>query len=219
VLHDNGLRNVVLGYTLAPNATLKEIESEVLMALDSVVTRYPDAKLIVGGHSAGGQLSAMLLHSTAASAKLCNQIVGFVLVSGVYDLLPLVPTYINDAVKLTRATAEESSPLRIRKIRQEFSRRASNVHILVTVGEYDSPEFQWQAAAYHELLHESFPNTQLHKGSKDDHFSLVQNMVNPKGVFANFVKNLNTLTSEGNHKSGMSSFILGAITIICLLVG
>lgn len=57
------------------------------------------------GHSAGAQLVAMLLFSKWLN-QLDNSVFqllkGFVLISGVYDLTPLVGTYINDALKLSR---------------------------------------------------------------------------------------------------------------------
>jgi len=57
------------------------------------------------GHSAGAHLVAMLLFSGwlhQMDESVCNIAKGFVLISGVYDLTPLVTTYINDALKLSR---------------------------------------------------------------------------------------------------------------------
>lgn len=57
------------------------------------------------GHSAGAHLVAMLLFSgwlDQLDESMCCRLKGFVLISGVYDLTPLVSTYINDALKLSR---------------------------------------------------------------------------------------------------------------------
>ena len=57
------------------------------------------------GHSAGAHLVAMLLFSGwlhQLGDSVCRIAKGFVLISGVYDLTPLVSTYINDALKLSR---------------------------------------------------------------------------------------------------------------------
>lgn len=57
------------------------------------------------GHSAGAQLVAMLLLSgwlDQLDDSIFRLVKGFVLISGVYNLTPLVNTYINDALKLSR---------------------------------------------------------------------------------------------------------------------
>jgi arylformamidase len=57
------------------------------------------------GHSAGAHLVAMLLFSGwlhQLDYGVRHLAKGFVLVSGVYDLTPLVSTYINDALQLSR---------------------------------------------------------------------------------------------------------------------
>lgn len=75
------------------------------MALSKAMQGNKQAKFIVGGHSAGAQLAAQLLHENPKHDQPTidvKQIVGFILFSGVYDLRPLVSTYINDALKLTR---------------------------------------------------------------------------------------------------------------------
>lgn len=49
-LHAEGVRNIVVGYTLAPVATIAEIEQEVFQALKTVVEKYPHAKITLGGN-------------------------------------------------------------------------------------------------------------------------------------------------------------------------
>lgn len=66
---------------------------------------HKEAKFIIGGHSAGGQLAAMILHENHEEhfEKLdTERLVGFLLFSGVFDLRPMINTYINEALKLTR---------------------------------------------------------------------------------------------------------------------
>jgi arylformamidase len=64
-----------------------------------------DRSLWFCGHSAGAQLVAMLLFSKwldQLDDSVFRFLKGFVLISGVYDLIPLVGTYINNALKLSR---------------------------------------------------------------------------------------------------------------------
>ncbi|KAK7580713.1 hypothetical protein V9T40_001342 [Parthenolecanium corni] len=52
--------------------------------------------LWVGGHSAGAHLAASLLHS-----EVRKYISGLVLISGIYDVRPLITTSVNAALNLT----------------------------------------------------------------------------------------------------------------------
>jgi hypothetical protein len=118
----------------------------------------------------------MLLHSDDVDTSVIKQINGFHLVSGIYDLRALVPTSVNDNMKLTKTTADASSPLRIRKIRKEFQDKASEIWVSVTVGKYDSSLFQQQSKDYYKLLKKTFTHSEFWKSETDDHFSLVENM-------------------------------------------
>ena len=61
-------------------------------------------KVVIGGHSAGSHLCAMLLHNSKSSwaqnEPNIHLIRGMVHISGVFDLTPLVNTYVNDPLKL-----------------------------------------------------------------------------------------------------------------------
>lgn len=61
---------------------------------------YSKAKIVLAGHSAGGQLVSNLLHTSLLSEQVAKSIAGIILISGVFDLRPLVPTYVNDALKM-----------------------------------------------------------------------------------------------------------------------
>ena len=91
------------GYTLAPEATLTQIVSEVRAALDWVGRRMK-GPLILAGWSAGGHLVASALDHPRVTAGLA--------ISGVFDLLPIRDTYLNDKLRLSDAEVELLSPLR-----------------------------------------------------------------------------------------------------------
>ncbi|CAG7786942.1 unnamed protein product, partial [Allacma fusca] len=103
VLYGWGFKTAVMGYTLAPEAQIEDIVKELEQALNLVSGTYPSSKIIIGGHSAGGQLVASLLTSEVLKRvpALATQVVGLYFVSGVFDLRPLVPTSINRPLKLT----------------------------------------------------------------------------------------------------------------------
>lgn len=76
------------------------MEKEVVNALSAVINLNPKAKLVLVGHSAGGQLCSSLLHSPSLPVDIANHLTGMIMISGVYDLRPLVPTYLNEALKM-----------------------------------------------------------------------------------------------------------------------
>lgn len=70
-----------------------------------IIASVVDRSVWFCGHSAGAHLVAMLLFSgwlDQLDDSVRHLAKGFVLISGIYDLTPLVSTYINDALKLSR---------------------------------------------------------------------------------------------------------------------
>jgi acetyl esterase/lipase len=96
------------GYTLAPEASLHEIVSEILAALDFLSAHRAEygmtGKIILAGWSAGAQLAAVAMAHTSVDAAL--------LISGVYELAPLRDTYLNEKLQLTDQEIDYFSPLR-----------------------------------------------------------------------------------------------------------
>jgi len=85
---------------------VKSIQEEVSLAFKKAVIQFPNAKFIVGGHSAGANMAAQLVfHTDPKELNFTSdghfQLVGAFLVSGIYDLRELVHTTINDALNLS----------------------------------------------------------------------------------------------------------------------
>lgn len=106
----HGAAFAAVGYTLAPTATLDQIVGECITAVATLIDTSDDhhidpARVIVTGSSAGAHLAAMVGLGTTGWRPAA---VG--LVSGIYDLEPLVDTYVNHALGLTTQTARMLSP-------------------------------------------------------------------------------------------------------------
>ena len=71
--------------------------------------------LVVSGHSAGGQLAACLLATDWRGARCVaaatTSVIAAYAISGLFDLVPLVETSINKALRLDDAAARAASPL------------------------------------------------------------------------------------------------------------
>lgn len=136
-----GMTVVMPGYDLVPAVSVGGIVDQIRAAFDWVVTHLKPGRIVVAGHSAGGQLAAMLALDQAASGQ--GPIVGFVGISGAFDLRPLLQTSINHDLKLSIEEAAEASPL------LRLSRLAAGaplVPLLGAVGGDETTGFkQWTA--------------------------------------------------------------------------
>lgn len=108
-----GMSVALLGYPLAPEATIAEIQGHVLSGLEAVFglldaeARMPETWVLTG-HSAGGHLAA-----SAASAwgERLPALSGLVPISGLFDLAPLIETSLNETLELDGESAKTLSPL------------------------------------------------------------------------------------------------------------
>ena len=103
-----GFDVALIGYTLAPDATLTEIVAETHAAIRWLRREGPrrgvaTGKLVVSGWSAGGHLTAMALHLDEVDAGLA--------ISGIYDLEPCRLNYLNEKLRLSAAEAAAMSPI------------------------------------------------------------------------------------------------------------
>ena len=104
----HGINVALIGYTLAPEATMDQIVAEIHAGLDILAEQLPalggDAgRIVVSGWSAGGHLTAMALSHP--------RVKGAVAISGIYDLEPIRHSYLNDKLGLDEAMSRRNSPL------------------------------------------------------------------------------------------------------------
>ena len=105
-----GINVALVGYTLAPAASMDEIVAEIRSALDWLAAELPalggdPQKLLLSGWSAGAQLAAMTMDHPS--------IRGCLAISGIYDLEPMRHCYVNDKLGLDEAMALRNSPIRL----------------------------------------------------------------------------------------------------------
>ena len=98
-----GFHFAVLDYTLAPDASISDIVEENRQAIawlykNAARFGYDPEQIYVCGSSAGAHLAMMMLQtqwSNYIADCRTNVIKGVCAVSGIYDLQPLLPTYVN----------------------------------------------------------------------------------------------------------------------------
>lgn len=142
---DAGCNVALLNYTLAPHASIEDITRQQLRALAWLYQHakqydFDPQRIVVAGHSAGAHLAAMLMAAIwpVYQPELPpNLIRAGVLLSGVYDLTPLLQAEsINADLQLTEQRAGILSPLRMPQ--------AHPTPFLSAVGGQESEEFQRQ---------------------------------------------------------------------------
>ena len=106
----HGINVALIGYTLAPDATLDEIVAEIHGGIDYLTGQLPalggdGSGIVVSGWSAGGHLTAACLGHARVSAGLA--------VSGIFELGPIRDTYLDEKLRLTDSEIETLSPLRL----------------------------------------------------------------------------------------------------------
>ena len=166
----NGMAAVILGYTLCPQTTIRGIADEIETAISYVwkaagglsVNRD---RLALAGHSAGGHLTAWCMTTDwAARGMPATPFVAATAISGLFDLEPLVPIYLNDALKLDNAEALTMSPAyRSRRVTCDFT---------AVVGGAELPEFGRQNA----LLGAAWPNVREWTLPGLNHFSIIDQL-------------------------------------------
>jgi arylformamidase len=106
----HGAAFAALGYGLAPRHRLDDIVAMVRRGVQWLHGNAPELgvdqrRIVVAGHSAGAQLAAMCLDTVPVRAA--------VLLSGLYDLEPLLHSSIGPAIRLTPDEAVRNSPVRL----------------------------------------------------------------------------------------------------------
>jgi arylformamidase len=175
----HGINVAVPGYTLAPDARLTEIVTEVRQALTFLAERADDLgfdreKLFIGGWSAGG-------HLTAAAAD--HPVVrGGIPISGIFDLEPISLGALNDKLMLSAGEIASLSPLR--------NLRDRSPHLHLFVGGAELPELKRQSGDYAAAARLRGLPISLTTLPGHHHFSILDELARPDGRLTVAIVNL-----------------------------
>jgi arylformamidase len=181
-LCEAGATVIPIGYNLAPDVSMDQMILQVKKALHLIIQLAKERQssgIYLCGHSAGAHLAIMMLMSEFSENDndFDRELIrGAVLVSGVYDLRPLVKTSNNVALRLSEEDAWRLSPV---NFIQEISHQSQYRHVIVAVGEYDPPEFRRQSGEIEKLLRDNGVKTNYIDVPDVDHFSIVDRLVEP----------------------------------------
>ncbi len=168
----HGIAYAAIDYTLAPRATLAEIVDQCRRAIawlwrEAGRLGIDRRRIFIAGSSAGAHLAAMLLVGGwhAAHGVPDDLIAGAVLLSGVFDVEPLIGTYINDAVRLRQDDVAPLSPQRLEC--------GPPLPTIIAWGEAETGEFKRQSRTFAaKLAAAGFPAKTLEAPGRN-HFDIV----------------------------------------------
>lgn len=111
-LNTRGVAVALPSYTLCPAVGIMDIVAELRQCMRAVWDKTKQRPVAVG-HSAGGHLAAAMLATewSKVPGVPADLVKAAYSISGVFDLAPLIPTSLNEALKLDAAKAREASPL------------------------------------------------------------------------------------------------------------
>jgi arylformamidase len=175
----HGINVALIGYTLAPDATLDEIVAEIHAGIDFLAGKLPALggdgnRIVVSGWSAGGHLTAMALSNA--------HVRGGVAISGVYDLEPIRHSYLDEKLKLDQVMSSRNSPL--------MQAGGTMKPLSLVVGSAELPLLRRQTAEFacHRaryglpVTYEEIPGA--------NHFTILEEMKSPAGRITTLIRQL-----------------------------
>lgn len=173
-----GIAYAAVDYTLAPHATLAQMVVECREALswlhgNAASLGFDAERIVVAGSSAGAHLAAMaaLPGATGSGHAGGGCVRAAVLVSGIYELEPLVGTSINSAVGLTPESAREFSPA-MRPL-EGFP------PCIVCWGAVETTEFKRQSLDFAARLERAGTSCEVFEVPQRNHFDVILDLADP----------------------------------------
>jgi acetyl esterase/lipase len=173
----HGWSVAIPGYSLAPEASLTQIVTEISQALDWLAKNGEaygvSGPVILSGWSAGAHLVAMALDHPRVTAGLA--------ISGVYDLAPIRDTGLNNALKLTDEEIAKLSPLRLPVVHKRLD---------IAYGTAELPALIFDSIHFHESRVAANAPGRIFPIEGADHFSILGELRRPDGRLVDIVRKL-----------------------------
>ena len=128
-------------------------------------------QLYVAGHSAGGQLAAMLMATDWSEINVAaDAIKGVCGISGIFNLEPIRLSDLNQVLNIDWSTALRNSPVKLLP--------ATRCPLAIVVGAEETEEFLDQSRELHTCWKKTIP-VEMIIAEGSNHFSIVETMLDP----------------------------------------
>ncbi|XP_054449115.1 kynurenine formamidase isoform X2 [Pteronotus mesoamericanus] len=189
-----GVAVVIVAYDIAPKGTLDQMTDQVTRSIAFIQRQYPRNRgIYLCGHSAGAHLAAMTLLVNWTEHGVKPNLKGLFLVSGIYDLEPIVHTSQNAPLLLTVEDARRISPQRLLEA-APAQLAGPACHVLVIVGQHDSPEFRRQSREFYKTLGRGGWKASFEELQDVDHFEIIWKLTQKEFVLNQII--LKTIFQE-----------------------
>ena len=179
-----GLTVAVLSYPLIPVAHLSDISRSISKAMNFLMRELLSAeersRLVLAGHSAGAQLAAHFLASSATDAAAACKLDAIVCVSGLFDLIPVGRAGIFGAMDLLPGELYAASPL--------YLPPPDHAAVLLAVGAEETREFHRQSERCADAWSERV--TGLIRIPERNHFSVIDELYDAETLLSSQVLSL-----------------------------
>lgn len=167
-LNGRGVAVAIPSYDLCPQASIAQIADQIAAACVWLWRQY-GRRIAVGGHSAGGHLTAaMMVRDFSAQGAPLNLVTGGLPISGLFDLRDLVYTSINDKCMMSLEQAHSLSPL--------FATPPKGKTLHSWVGGEESEAFVWQSKTIARVWRKGGVEATHRLAKGDDHFTVVRHL-------------------------------------------
>jgi arylformamidase len=182
-LNERGIDVAVPSYVLCPTLPVSGIVAELKTFL-GVLSRRSERRAVIVGHSAGGHLGAALLsgHGHVGNGVPANFVASVYGLSGVYDLVPLVETSLNGALRLDAVTARAQSPL--------FWKPPHGARFVAAVGGLESTEFLRQSLDLADMWSRAGAKAECVVVPNTNHFTIVEELLRVEGAMVQRIAEL-----------------------------
>jgi arylformamidase len=173
-----GAAVALMDYDLCPAVHLKTIVEQVVQSVRRIREQAKEIngdpeRIVIGGNSAGGHLTAMLLSREWNGPDEQKPFIrGASLVTGIYDLSPIPRIQVRDDVHLTEDEITLFSPLRLEP--------RMRVPALVSVGGSEPRLWIEQSQRYHDKLVQAGMESEMMIVPGHHHFSITRSLANPE---------------------------------------
>lgn len=171
-----GISVALPSYSLCPSVGVIDIVAELRQCLKAIWERTKQ-RVVVVGHSAGGHLAAAMLATdwSKVGGVPADLVKAAYAISGVFDLAPLIPTSLNEALKLDPAKAREASPLL-------WPAPPKGRTFVAAAGGDESQEFFRQALEITAAWSQAGTKAECVIVPSTNHFTIVEELVRPESA-------------------------------------